>query len=323
MEYTSRLVILRSLLLIIQSKVLIMRSIIPGEIQTKDLHQYILGAIAPRPIAFVSTIDNDGVPNIAPYSFFNAFSSNPPVLVFSSNRTVDNNTTKDTLHNIQLNQELVVNVVNYKLVRQMSLASISYPPQVDEFAKAGLTPLPSDLVKPFRIKESPVHFECKVSEIITLGEHGGAGHLIICDVLKVHISESVIDENDRIDPHKIDLVGRMGRAHYIRASGAAVFDVYQNVAALALGFDRLPNHLVTSSVLTGGDLAEIAGLLDFPDAAAIQQQMQTEAIKAILKKHQTLNEELLKDLHLEVKKALDEKNVKKAFQIAMVFENIG
>ncbi len=211
------------------------RTIDPKQLSVKDLHQFILGSVAPRPIAFASTLDQEGRPNLAPYSFFNAFSSNPPVLVFSSNRKVKDNQTKDTLHNIRETGEVVINAVNFSMMRQMALASIEYPAHVDEFVKAGFTPLESDLVKPFRVAESPAQMECKVKDIITLGEEGGAGHLIICDVLRMHIHEDVIDEQDRIDPHRIDLVGRMGRAYYVRASGAAIHTVFQPVNAMAIG----------------------------------------------------------------------------------------
>lgn len=297
-----------------------MRKIVPGEIETKDLHQFMVGAIAPRPIAFASTIDENGVANIAPYSFFNAFSSNPPVLVFSSNRRVADNTTKDTLHNIQKNQEVVINVVNYSIVRQMALASISYPSEVSEFSKSGLTPLASDLVAPFRIKESPVQFECRVSEIIALGEHGGAGHLIICKVLQMHIAEEVIDDNNRIDPHKIDLVGRLGRAHYVRASGDALFDIYQSPMQLALGFDKLPTHILESTVFSGNDLAQFAGKLAYPEAELVQELMDmNDNISNILNAYTDLNK--IKDaLHQLAKQALSQNKVDQAFAIAMVFE---
>ncbi|MDC0230405.1 flavin reductase family protein [Aureispira] len=297
-----------------------MRVITPGEVETKDLHQFILGAVAPRPIAFVSSIDDKGVPNIAPYSFFNAFSSNPPVLVFSSNRRVADNTTKDTLHNAELNQEVVVNVVNYSIVRQMALASISYPSDINEFLKSGLTPLPSDLVKPFRIKESPAHFECKVSEIITLGKHGGAGHLIICNVLRMHVNEAVIDKNNRIDPHKIDLVGRMGRSHYVRAQGDSIFDLYQSVMKPALGFDQLPEHILKSNVFTGNDIAQLAGLYEFPNDASIEKLMTSDTtIMNILKSSKNADEKMLISLHKEAKSALNNGDAVKAFQIALIF----
>ena len=241
----------------------------PKELAVKDLHQFIVGAIAPRPIAFASTVDAEGRPNIAPYSFFNAFSSNPPILVFSSNRRVKDNTTKDTLHNIDLTGEVVINVVNYPIVRQMALASVSYPPGVSEFEKSGLTPIPSDLVKPYRLKESPAQFECKVSQVITLGDKGGAGHLIICDVLRMHLADEVIDERGRIDPDKLDLVGRLGRAYYVRASGSALFTLHQDQERLALGFDQLPLAIRQSPILSGSDLAQLAGLYELPSAEAI------------------------------------------------------
>ncbi len=241
-----------------------MRIIDPKVVPTRDLHQFLLGAVAPRPIAFASTINDDGVANLAPYSFFNAFSSNPPIVVFSSNRRVSNNSTKDTLHNIEKNKEVVINVVNHAIVRQMAVAAIEFDSAISEFSKSGLTPIPSDLVKPFRVKESPVHLECKVKEIITLGEEGGAGHLIICHVVRMHINEDIIDENNRIDPNKIDLVGRMGRAYYTRASGNAIFSVVQPVTKVALGYDQLPDHIKQSTVLTGNDLGRLAGLYALP-----------------------------------------------------------
>ncbi|MCP4439578.1 MAG: flavin reductase family protein [Aureispira sp.] len=300
-----------------------MRVVNPGEIPTKDLHQFIVGAIAPRPIAFVSTIDENGIPNIAPYSFFNAFSSNPPVLVFSSNRTVAGNNTKDTLHNVQLNQEVVVNVVNYEIVRQMTIASVSYPPEVSEFDKSGLTPVESDLVKPYRIKESPVHFECKVKEIITLGEHGGAGHLVICDVLRLHIDENVLD-GERINPHKLDLVGRLGRANYVRASGDAIFSVYQSVMDLALGFDKLPKSIQESSFLTGNEIAQLAGQYVLPTTEEIQAVKESNShIKDVLNNLETEPQKCVEELHKYAKQLLAKEEAKTAFDVLMLADEIG
>lgn len=250
-------------------------TVYPGKIPTKDLHQFLLGSVAPRPIAFVSTIDENGQANLAPYSFFNAFSSNPPILVFSSNRRVADNTTKDTLANIVSTGEAVINVVNYEIVRQMAVASVQYPHGTSEFEKSGLTPIPSEMVKPNRVKESPVNMECRVKEVVTLGEQGGAGHLIICEVLCMHIDDAVIDpSNNRIDPHKIDLVGRMGRAYYTRASGNSIFTVVQAVEKIAIGFDQLPLHVQQSYVLTGNDLGQLAGLHHLPDEKEIQNVKQ-------------------------------------------------
>src|ERR1051325_10591436 len=178
-----------------------------------------LGAIAPRPIAFASTVDINGNSNLAPFSFFNAFSSNPPVVIFSANRRVKDGTTKDTYANIKATREVVINAVSHKFVRKMALASIEYPTGVNEFQKAGFTPLKSEMVKPFRVAESPVQHECVVRDIIELSEKGGAGNLFICEILLMHINEEVLDANGRIDPHKIDLCARMSGPLYCRASG--------------------------------------------------------------------------------------------------------
>jgi len=238
-----------------------MLSFDPKEIPTKDLHQYLLGSVAP----------------IAPYSFFNAFSSNPPILVFSSNRKVVDNTTKDTLHNIQETGEVVINVVNHAIVRQMAVTSISFPTEVSEFDKSGLTPIPSEVVKPFRIKESPAQMECTVRDIITLGDQGGAGHLIICDVVRMHISKDVIDDRNRIDPHKIDLMGRMGRAFYVRASGDAIQTIIQPVMKQSIGYDQLPKSIRDSSVLTGNNIGQLAGVLEWPDKESLTQLKESNA----------------------------------------------
>ena len=265
------------------------RKIIPGQIPTKDLHQYIIGAVAPRPIAFVSTLDENGVQNLAPYSFFNAFSSNPPIVVFSSNRRVSDNTTKDTLHNVRVNKECVVNVVPYSIVRQMSLASVEFPSEVSEFGKVGLTPEPSDTVAAPRVLESPVNMECKVKGIIELGEHGGAGHLIICEVTMIAVAESVIHD-DRLDPHKLDLMGRMGRNYYVRASGDAVSEIYQSVTAIPLGFDGLPKSIRESKILTGNEIATLAALTKVPELS--ETNLTADDIKNIseAEKHQMASE---------------------------------
>ncbi|MDP5169959.1 MAG: flavin reductase family protein [Bacteroidia bacterium] len=243
-----------------------MKLIDPATTSIPDLHQYLVGAVAPRPIAFVSTISAEGVPNLAPYSFFNVFSSNPPTLVFSSNRRVRGNTTKDTLRNAEETREVVVNVVNHAIVQQMSLASIDYPEEVSEFDKSGLTPVASELVKPFRVKESPVQMECRVRDIVSLGSEGGAGNLIICDILRMHIDEGILDDKGRIDPHKADLMGRMGRAFYVRASGEAVSTLVRPFEVLGIGFDGLPPHIRTSPILTGNDLAQLAAFTVIPAA---------------------------------------------------------
>lgn len=240
------------------------RIITPGTLPTTDLHQYLLGAVAPRPIAFVSTIDPEGRVNLAPYSFFNAFSSNPPILVFSSNRRVENNTTKDTLHNIMQSRECVVNVVSYPIVRQMMVCSVDFPNEISEFEQTGLTPIPASQVKAPLVKESPVNMECRVTDILTLGDQGGAGHLIICNVVCMHIDESVLDENQRIDPHKIDLMGRMGRAFYVRASGAAVMSMPQSHKLPVVGYPNLPEHIRQSKFITANLIGALAGMKELP-----------------------------------------------------------
>lgn len=240
-----------------------MRTITPGTIPTKDLHQFILGCVAPRPIAWVSTLDEQGRPNLAPYSFFNAFSSNPPIVVFSSNRKVSDNTTKDTLYNIKATGEAVINMVNYNLVRKMALTSVEFPSGISEFSQAGLTALASEEVKPFRVLESPAHLECRVKEVITLGDQGGAGHLVICNVVKLHIDEDVMD-GDRIDPHKIDLMGRMGRAYYARASGSAIQTIYQPVVTKVIGYDALPSKVRKSTVLSANNIGALSALNFWP-----------------------------------------------------------
>jgi flavin reductase (DIM6/NTAB) family NADH-FMN oxidoreductase RutF len=236
----------------------------PGSVPRHDFHQFIVGSIAPRPIAFVSTVDKDGNRNLAPYSFFNAFSSNPPIFVFSSNRRATDNTTKDTLENVRETMEVVINVVTHDIVRQMAVASSQFPRGVDEFVKSGLTPIPSDLVKPFRVKESPINFECRVTDILSLGEGGGAGNLVICEMLRMHIAEEVLDDRGRIIPDKLDLMGRLGRSYYVRASGSAIQTIVQPIEGVCIGFDQLPHSIRLSHVFTGNNLGQLAGLAAVP-----------------------------------------------------------
>jgi flavin reductase (DIM6/NTAB) family NADH-FMN oxidoreductase RutF len=295
------------------------RSLDPHELAVKDLHQYILGIVSPRPIAFASTMDKEGRPNLAPYSFFNAFSSNPPIVVFSSNRKVKDNQTKDTLHNLRETGEVVINAVNFAMMRQMAIASIEYPPEVNEFEKSGLTPLASDLVRPFRVAESPAHMECKVKDIITLGEKGGAGHLIICEVVKIHIRNSVMDEQDRIDPHRIDLVGRMGRAYYVRASGAAIHTLFQPMDVIGMGFDQLPPSIRHSPVLTGSELAEIAALSAWPDQQTLGRYAEIPEIAEILESDE---EDKLEQLHQKARLHLAEGSIEEASALLFLADQL-
>ncbi|WP_330442207.1 flavin reductase family protein [Flavobacterium sp. C4GT6] len=240
-----------------------MLSIDPKEIPAAKLQGYLQGAVGPRPIAFASTIDKDGTPNLSPFSFFNVFSSNPPILVFSPARRVRNNTVKHTLINAELNREVVINIVNYAIVQQASLASTEYGEGVNEFIKSGLTMQPSDIVKPFRVKESPVQFECKVNDIIALGNDGGAGNLIICEVVKLHVDESVLDENGAIDQNKIDLVSRMGGNWYSRAN-AGLFEVEKPLTTLGIGVDAIPDFVKESTVFNGNDLGKLGNVETLP-----------------------------------------------------------
>ena len=240
-----------------------MLSIDPKEIPTSKLHGYLLGAIAPRPIAFASTIDADGNPNLSPFSFFNVFSANPPIMIFSPARRVRGNTTKHTLENAMETKEVVINVVNYDIVHQMSLSSTEYAKGVNEFDKAGFTMLKSDKVKPFRVAESPVQFECKVNEIIHLGNEGGAGNLIVCEVVKLHINEDVLDENGAIDQHKIDLVARAGGSYYSRAK-EGFFEIPKPISTLGIGVDMIPLEIRNSTVLTGNDLGKLGNVEQLP-----------------------------------------------------------
>ncbi|MBN2867705.1 MAG: flavin reductase family protein [Flavobacteriaceae bacterium] len=245
-----------------------MLSFLPKDLETPKLHSYLLSAVAPRPIAFASTVDKDGRPNLSPFSFFNVFSANPPILIFSPARRVRGNTTKHTLENAEATKEVVINVVNYDIVQQMSLSSTEYPEGVNEFEKAGLTMLKSDIVKPFRVAESPVQMECKVNEVVKLGTEGGAGNLIICEVVKMHINNEVLDKNGVIDQVKLDLVSRAGGSFYSRAK-TGFFEIPKPLSTLGIGVDALPEHVRNSNILTGNDLGLLANVETLPTEDAI------------------------------------------------------
>jgi len=227
-----------------------MKSIQPQDLPDKKFYGLMVSTVGPRPIAFASTVSKNGQINLSPFSFFNAFGSNPPVLVFSPVRRLNDNSEKDTLKNLEETKEVVINVVNYDIVHQMSLSSANYPSDVNEFEKAGLTMKESDHVKPFRVEESPVQFECKVTEINHTGLEGGAGSLVICEVLTIHISDELIDEDNKIDQQALDLVGRMGGGWYSRARDG-MFKIPKPKANLGMGVDQLPENIKTSPVLTG------------------------------------------------------------------------
>lgn len=243
----------------------------PTQVKTGEFHAMMLSAVAPRPIAFASTVDKNGKPNLSPFSFYNAFGSKPPILVFSPARRVRDNTTKHTLQNVFETREVVIGAVNYNLVHQASLASCEYPEDVNEFEKAGFTAVKAEKVKPFLIKESPVNFECKVLDVIETGKLGGAANLIICEILLMHVHDDILNESGKIDPNKIDLVARMGGDYYCRASGSAVFAVPKPNHKLGLGFDKIPDAIRLSEVLTGNDLAQLANEEAIPGAEEIRQ----------------------------------------------------
>lgn len=242
----------------------------PKDLTTGKLHSYLLSAVAPRPIAFASTIDENGNPNLSPFSFFNVFSANPPILIFSPARRVRDNTTKHTLHNAETTKEVVINVVNYSIVQQMSLSSTEYPEGVNEFEKAGFTMVDSHNVKPFRVGESPVQIECKVNEIVKLGTEGGAGNLIICEVLKMHISSDVLNKNGGINQEKLDLVARAGGSYYSRAK-KGFFEIPKPLSTLGIGVDSLPDHVKDSMILTGNDLGMLGNVEELPSKKEIEK----------------------------------------------------
>ena len=258
-------------------------SIDPTKVSTPEMHGYLLGAVAPRPIAFASTVDNEGRVNLSPFSFFNCFSANPPILIFSPARRVRDNTTKHTLENVRETGEVVINIVNHDIIGQMSLASTEYGKGVNEFEKSGLTEITSQKVKPPRVAESPASFECKVNDIIALGEEGGAGNLVICEVVMAHFKESILDEERRIDPYKLDAVARMGGNWYCRAQGEAIFEWPKPLARKGMGMDQLPETIRNSQILNGNDLSTLANVETIPDAEKAENFITTEGLGHISK----------------------------------------
>ena len=292
----------------------------PKTLPIQKLHQYLLGAVGPRPIAFASTIDSEGNTNLAPFSFFDVFSANPPIMIFSPARSGRTNETKDTYKNVKLNPEVVINVVNYDIVHQMSLASSPYAPGVSEFEKAGFTALKSDLIRPMRVAESPVQFECKVNEVVELGQEGGAGNLIICEVVKIHINEEVLDTNGMIDQHKIDLVSRMGGNWYCRADQNSMFEITKPITTCGIGFDQLPTDLKSSKILTGNDLGHLAGIEELPNETDVNEYKLLELSDLFV----SLENEPVKleqSLHLRAQELLKENKLNEAWLTLLSFNN--
>ena len=305
-----------------------MLSIEPKDIELKKRHGYLLGGIAPRPIAFVSTISKDGVNNLAPFSFFNAFGANPPTVAFSPARRGRDNTTKDTYQNLLDIKECVIHGVTYDMVQQMNLASSEYSADVDEFEKSGFTPIDSDLVKPKRVKESPFQLECKLVDMVEMGGKAGSGNFAICEVIKYHISEDILTDG-HIDPYKIDLVGRNGGAYYTRANGDALFELSKPGLSLGIGFDRLPSYMKNSDVYTGNDLGKFAGVHEIPNLVEVESWIESieliDAEKEMFDRHARLGDyEFLLIVALSLAKKGEGSKVlfERVAKLALEFEDI-
>ena len=297
----------------------IMITVDPSQLDQPKLHQYLLGSVGPRPIAFVSTIDENGIDNLAPYSFFNVFSSNPPVLIVSPARRGRDKTTKHTLENARLNRQCVVNIVDFAMVEQMSLASTEYPAGVSEFVKAGLTPVASEVVQPKRVKESPVQMECEVFEIMPLGDGGGAGNLMMCKVVRIHLQEHIFDSDGRIDPIRIDQVARMGGHWYTRAN-AGLFQLPQPMNIVGMGFDHIPEDIRHSTVLTGSELAKLAGIESLPDETSVNEYKLLELADLFLT-HEDNPAELELALHRAAQGHIQNNDVVSAWKTLLSFNN--
>lgn len=284
-----------------------MLTISPSDTPQNILHGYLVSSVGPRPICFASTIDAQGNPNLSPFSFFNIFGSNPPVAVFSPARSGRTGQVKNTVENVLEVPEVVINVVSYNMVQQASLASAEYPKGVNEFIKSGFTPIPSDKIKPFRVKESPVQLECKVLEVKQMGTGGGSANLIICEILLVHISEDILNTDKKIDPNKIDLVGRMGANWYCRASGAALFEQAQPGPNLGIGIDAIPASIRNSTVLTGNDLGKLGNVTHLPSDEDVKQYAASRSVKLIGE-----------DLHKEAHRLLEQNQIAEAWKMLLV-----
>lgn len=297
-----------------------MKTFIPSEISVQKVHQLLLGAIGPRPIAFAATVDAEGNSNLSPFSFFNVFSASPPILIFSPARNGRTNTTKDTYNNVKVVPEVVINTVNYSILHQMSLSSSPYPTGVDEFIKAGLTPVPSETIRPMRVKESPVQLECKVLEVKELGTEGGAGNLVICEVTRIHVNEDILDEDGTINQLKIDLVARMGGNWYCHANEHALFEVKKPVTTVGIGFDQLPEDIKTSSILTGNDLAQLAGVTELPNETEVNEYKLIE-LSDLFVALEDNPIQLESELHLRAKSLIATNNINEAWLTLLSFND--
>ena len=295
-----------------------MLTINTSDLSPLQLQNYLHYAIAPRPICLASTVDAEGNVNLSPFSFFNLFSTNPPVCVFSPARRVRDNTTKHTLENIHAVPECVINIVNYDIVQQVSLSSVEYPAGVDEFVKSGLTPLASELVKPPRVAESPVQFECVVKEVISLGDGPGAGNLVLAEIKLIHINEDVLDDTGKIDQEKIDLVARLGGDWYCRVTADNLFKVAKPVRTIGIGVDAIPYAIRNSKVLTGNNLGQLGNVEALPTDEEIDAFAQSDEIKELF--DATIGDSQTRELqlHLHAKHLLDNGFVEEGWKVLLM-----
>ncbi len=290
------------------------KSFLLKDIKPIESQSFLHHAIAPRPICFASTIDAAGNVNLSPFSFFNLFGTNPPIVIFSASRRVRDNTTKHTLQNVLKVPEVVINIVSYDMVQQASLSSCDYSKDTDEFVKSGFTKIASQLIKPPRVKESPVQMECKVIEVKPLGNRGGAGNLIIAEVLLMHIDENILGTNGRIDQQKLDLVARLGSNWYARINKENLFEVQKPNVLLGIGIDQLPHSVKTSSILTGNQLAQLAGVYELP---VIDASFDNNVLKNIFQYYSLNPEEMEKELHIYAGSLLDKGKITEAWQVLL------
>lgn len=284
------------------------------DLKIPEKQYYLQHVVAPRPVCFASTIDKNGYVNLSPFSFFNLFSTNPPILIFSPSRRARNNTTKHTLENVLEVPEVVVNIVTYDMVHQVSLASCEYPKGVNEFAKAGLTEEPATIVKPPMVRESKLKLECRVNEIKSLGEEGGAGNLVICEVLRMHIDDSFLDENKKIDQRKIHHIARLGGDWYCKVDETNLFHVTKPNTELGIGVDALPESVRNSKILTGNNLGQLANVNEMP---VIEPSFDDPHLKNIIQYYSVNPDDMERELHTYAKKLLEENKVKEAWQVLL------
>lgn len=294
-----------------------MKTIFPKDLSTPALQALLQGAIAPRPIAFASTLSKEGEVNLSPFSFFNVFSAQPPILIFSPSRRVRDNSTKHTLENVLEVPEVVIHVVGFDLVEQMSLASTEYPRGVNEFIKAGLTPIPSQMVSPPRVKEAPISFECKVNQVLPLGDQGGAGNLVICEVQVIHLDEKILDQDGAIHPLKLKPVARLGGNWYSQVTSDSLFQIPKPLTTLGIGVDQLPEHIRMSSVLTGNHLGRLGNVEQLPDPVSIAEFALTPEVQELRKRFHMDPESWVNHLHLWAKEELEAGQVELAWKILL------